>query len=31
MRVYAESNLVLELVLEQEQGGACEELMDLLV
>jgi len=29
MKVYAESNLVLELVLEQEQGGACEELIGL--
>ena len=27
MRVYAESNFVLEMVLEQEQHQACEELM----
>jgi len=29
MRVYAESNFVLELVLEQEQHQACEELVSL--
>jgi hypothetical protein len=27
MRVYAESNFVLELVLEHEQGTACEEVV----
>ena len=29
MRVYAESNFVLEIVLEQEQHQACEDLMQL--
>jgi hypothetical protein len=29
VRVYAESNLVLELVLEQEQGLACEQIVGL--
>jgi predicted nucleic acid-binding protein len=29
MRVYAESNFVLELVLEQEQGIACEQIVSL--
>jgi hypothetical protein len=29
MRVYAESNFVLEIVLEQEQHQACEELVSL--
>ena len=29
MRVYAESNFVLEIVLEQEQHKACEELVSL--
>jgi predicted nucleic acid-binding protein len=29
MRVYAESNFVLELVLEQEQGAACEAILEL--
>jgi len=29
MRVYAESNFVLEIVLEQEQHGACEKLVEL--
>jgi hypothetical protein len=29
MRVYAESNFVLELVLEHEQHQACEELVSL--
>lgn len=29
MRVYAESNFVLEIALEQEQHGACEDLVRL--
>ncbi len=29
MRVYVESNFVLELVLEQEQHQACEEILAL--
>ena len=29
MRVYVESNFVLELVLEQEQHQACEEILTL--
>jgi hypothetical protein len=30
MRVYAESNFVLEIILEQEQHEACNELVSLL-
>ena len=29
MRVYVESNFILELVLEQEQRHACEEILTL--